>query len=108
MGRSADLFVVGSCFWGSGCDIVFMVVETGAALLGRVLIWGKFGGVCAAGGQQVPHQRTTLVRNDKRVGSDGDSAYGKNSVTHLRCCQRCRVLRFAQDDTRVEQSFFRR
>jgi hypothetical protein len=42
MGISASLFVVGDCFSASGCDIVFMVVEIGAALAGRVF---RLGGI---------------------------------------------------------------
>lgn len=65
-----------------------MVVEIGAALAGRVfrLGGGEIEGDCAPGGQQVPHQRTTLVRNDKRLVSDGRSHPSASSAIFISFC----------------------
>jgi len=62
-------FVPGIPFGGAGCGIVQMVVETGAALAGRVFIWArKPSDRCTLTEKQIPHQRRALVRNDKGCG----------------------------------------
>jgi len=73
-GNFGKFICCGVLLWRSGCDIVFMVVEIGAALLGRVFRLGKnLRAVALPEEQQVPHQRTTLVRNDKTLLSEAKS-----------------------------------
>ena len=72
MGIPACLFAVGYCFSASGCDIVFMVVEKGAALAGRVF---RLGGISLSL-SGAPENLRPSARSGRAFSRSGHARHG--------------------------------